>query len=194
MEMFFGVAGLVITIIGIALERGWLPPEYHMLDSNPLNDPVTAPIFGPGATFHASPRRARVVLRHAVAKHRADGFRVVRVAFGRECRWGRRCSWEGKSNGDALERGVLMARPSDTVIRTHPKHTSGRGPVWVGSIDSLPHGIDAARVAWARASKVDDPAGRRRRPVLDAEGREWRIRDRLENLVLVWKDDPDRAV
>lgn len=164
-----------------------------MDDANPLNDPVTGAIFGAEASFHASPRRARVVLRHLVAKYKADGFRGVRLAFGRECRSGLRCTWEGKSNGDAVERGIFMARPPDTVSSTHPKHPTGRAPVWVGAIDSLPRGIDPARVGWTYAGKIDDPGGSRRRPVMDAEVREWRIRDRPENLVPVWKEDLDGA-
>jgi len=177
-----GALGLVISAMALAFQRGWLPPKYHMADSHPLEDPVTAKIFGPASVFDHSPRKARVVPRYLVPKYRADGFKPVRVAFGREFRFGRQVVWTGKVSDGSIQECPLMARPPNAAA-AEASPASGQKAQVVHSMHELPEGVSADKVAWVRR---DGLAGRRK--VIDNAGREWHLERHGGPLFLVWKE------
>jgi len=178
-ETLIGIAGLALGALALALERGWLPPKHHMVDPHPMQDPLAARVLGPPAAFEQSPRMPRVVVRHMLPQYEADGFRVVRVAFGREFRWGRECVWTGKVSDGSVSECVLVARPAASPS-PRAAHPSGQEPVIASSAEDIPFGIDPARVGWARPEKAA-----RRRLVLDSQGRPRKHGD----LTLVYRDN-----
>ncbi len=182
MEVVIGIAGLVVALLALAFQQAWLPPKYEMADSHPLQDPVAAKIFGPASVFQQSPRQARVVIRHMVPGYKAEGFRVVRVAFGRESSLGRICVWRGKVSDGSIQECVLMARPKGAESSPTTPPPSGREPNYANSVTDLPQGLDPSRVSWVPASQLSGRA-----KVLDDTGCEWRLRDPHGDLYLVWK-------
>ena len=182
MEIFIGLAGVVLVALGIALQQDWLPPKYEMADSHPLRDPRTEPIFGPASVFDHSPRAARVVPRYALPKYKADGFEPVRIAFGRECRLGRLCIWRGKVSDGSIQECVLMARPRGSTAAPVNPPLSGREPVYASATTHLPEGLAPERVSWVRENQLQA-----RTKVVDNAGREWRFRDPGGDLFLVHK-------
>ncbi len=182
MELLIGLASLVLTALAIALQQGWIPPKYEMADSHPLRDPTTEKIFGPASVFDHSPRQARVVVRHMVPKYKAEGFKIVRIVFGREFSLGRVCVWRGKVSDGSIQECVLMAKPRGSTASLITPPPSGREPVYGSSTTHLPDGLDPARVSWVRENQLSG-----RTKVLDNAGRDWRIRDPDGDLFLVYK-------
>lgn len=107
--ILIGIASLILTAVGLAFARGWLPPKYHMTDSSPYKDPITSRIFDtPGTTS----RQATVVVPYLIRQYEGNGYKKVRIAFGHEFRWGRKCVWTGKVSDRTIKECVLMAKSS----------------------------------------------------------------------------------
>jgi hypothetical protein len=169
---FIGIAGLVLTMAGY----GWFKRgKYAMASARVLEDPLAFRLFGPASVFDHSPRMARVIPRHLVAKYEAEGFRIVHAAFGREIWCGRELVWS-----DGKQECVLMARPNGAP--RHPAAPQATGPPRYQQISDIPDGVDPALVSYVRESKVGA-----RQTVIDNSGREWRVRDPGGDLVLIWK-------
>ena len=109
-ETFWTAMAAVVAFVALGYQAGWLPPQYRMADADPLNDKLTLKIFGPPEIAARSPRQAQVVPRHQLPKYRNDGFKVVRVAFGREFLIGRECVHVARREDGTLEDRVLVAR------------------------------------------------------------------------------------
>ena len=109
MDFLFGfLSGVLVPIVGIAYQQGWIPPKYHTPDSHPCKDPCLAKIFG----TDDSPRRPQFIIRYMIPKYEHDGFKIVRLAFGREFRFGREIVWTGKVSDGSIKETVLMAKPA----------------------------------------------------------------------------------
>ena len=182
LEPLIGIASLMLAVLALALQQGWLPRKYEMVDSHPLRDSKIEPIFGPASVFDTSPRAARVVARDMMPKYKSNGFKVVRVAFGREFPFGRVCVWRGKVSDGSIQECVLMARPIDTKAAPFTPPPSGRELVYASSTVDLPKGLAPERVVWVRQNQL---AGRTK--VLDNSGREWRMQDPGGDLFLVFQ-------
>ena len=183
MGAFIGIAtSIILAGLALAFQQGWLPRKYKMVDSHPLRDPKTERIFGPASEFDNSPRAARVVARHMTPQHESDGFKVVRIAFGREFRFGQTCIWRGKVSDSSVQECVLMARPVRTMAASNTPPPSGRNPVYVCSTTDIPEGLAPERVAWVPQNQLTG-----RTKVLDNEGCERRMKDPGGDLFLVFQ-------
>jgi hypothetical protein len=180
MEVAIALLGLVLAALTLAFQQGWLPPKYHMAAADPYEDPVTAKVFGPVMLRDVTGRKPRVVLRYMVPQYEADGFRVVRILAGREFRWGRECHWTGRVSDGSVQTCVLMARPRKTNPFVDASHPSGLAPYYAASTNEVPDGVNPETVAW-----VHYPAPSSARPVLDTDGREWRLSRPSEEMILV---------
>lgn len=106
--LIFSVIGVGIAILAFLYQRGILPPKYRMSDVHPMEDPVTVTLFsGEGGVD----RLPRCIIRYEVPKYKADGFKIVRIAFRREFLFGQECVWIGQVSNGSVQECVLMAKP-----------------------------------------------------------------------------------
>lgn len=103
---------LLLALVALGYRAGWFLPKYCMAHADPAQDELTLKLFGPAETAARSRRQAQVVPRYQLAGYRSDGYKVVRVAFGRETMVGSQCIYPARREDGTLEEQVLVARSS----------------------------------------------------------------------------------
>lgn len=115
--MFWAVMALLVAWVGLGYRAGWFLPKYRMTKADPMHDNLTLKIFGPPEIAARSRRQAQVVPRYQLSRYRSDGFKMVRVAFGREFFIGSQCVYAAERDDGTLEDQVLVARGNDSSNR-----------------------------------------------------------------------------
>ena len=110
LEIGIGIIGLIIAAAALGYQQGWIPPKYRLPGTDLMTDPLTRNLFGPPERFENHPRKPLVVIRNMVPLYERDGFRIVRVLFGRECILGRELTWTGKVSDGSIQELVVMAK------------------------------------------------------------------------------------
>lgn len=101
---------LLSAFVALGYRAGWFLPKYRLAHADLLQDKLTAKIFGPPEIMVRSWRQAQVVPRYQLSGYRSDGFKVVRVAFGREVLIGSQCVYAAQRDDGTWEDQVLVAR------------------------------------------------------------------------------------
>jgi len=101
------ILGLLISGLALAYQQGWIPSKYVVADFHPEKDPLLLKIFGPPPF----PRKPRFIIRYMVPQYKRDQYRIVRVGFGGEFKFGRECIFTGKVSDGSIQEQVLMALP-----------------------------------------------------------------------------------
>ena len=108
--VFWAVMALLVAFVGLGYRAGWFLPKYRLTKADPMDDNLTVKIFGPPEIAARSRRQAQVVPRYQLSRSRSDGFKVVRVAFGREFFIGSQCVYAAERDDGTWEDQVLVAR------------------------------------------------------------------------------------
>lgn len=108
--VFWAGMALLVALVGLGYRAGWFLPKYRMTKADPMDDNLTRKIFGPPEIAARSRRQAQVVARYQLSRYRSDGFKVVRVAFGREFFIGSQCVYAAERDDGTWEDQVLVAR------------------------------------------------------------------------------------
>ena len=107
---FLAVMAFLAVFVALGYRAGWFLPKYRLADADPMHDNLTRKIFGPPEIAACSRRQAQVVPRYQLSAYRSEGFKVVRVAFGREVLFGSQCTHAIQREDGTWEDQVLVAR------------------------------------------------------------------------------------
>jgi len=106
------LAGFVIPITVYLFAQGILPPKHEMLYADLTQDPWTSYIFTPE---DVAKREAQFINPEDWPKYDDNGFKVVRIAQGKEMFWGRKCVWTGLISDGRVMECFLVAKPKKKV-------------------------------------------------------------------------------
>lgn len=107
---FWVLMAVLAALVALGYRAGWFLPKYRLTSADPMQDKLTLGIFGPPEIAERSRRQVQVVSRYQLSSYRSDGFKVVRVAFGRELLIGSQCVYAARRDDGTWEDQVLVAR------------------------------------------------------------------------------------